>query len=206
MTASGCARAVALQAAVWKSVRRPITAVASFDALPWRTLVRTAAGVCSRAADAEPRACVVAASSRKRAARSRGTGVRAKTRPPTTSACVWPGRCALLWLCHSAPGSYPSRVNPPQNIKTARQKREQEPCVYSYHCRILGHGSYRKIRLTFSRLSTDTSTPMCGPARMSRLAILSPLPVLASSAQLLVAVVGCEQDCEPDVLEMVQPS
>ncbi len=44
-----------------------------------------------------------AASSRKRAARSRGTGVRAKTRTPTTSACAWPDRCALLWRCQSAP-------------------------------------------------------------------------------------------------------
>jgi hypothetical protein len=44
-----------------------------------------------------------AASSRKRAAGSRGTDARAKTRPPATSACALPGRCALLWRCHSVP-------------------------------------------------------------------------------------------------------
>jgi hypothetical protein len=44
--------------------------------------------------DAEPRTCVVAASSRKRAALSHGTHVRAKTMSPTTSACAWAGRCA----------------------------------------------------------------------------------------------------------------
>ena len=43
-----------------------------------------------------------AASSPKRAARFRDTDVRAKT-TPTTTGCAWPGRCALLWRCHSVP-------------------------------------------------------------------------------------------------------
>ena len=103
MPQQACARAAALQGSRWKSARGPSAAVAPRDALPWRILVRTAAGLCPRAADADPCACVVAASSRKRAARSRGTDVRARTRTPATSACALPGRCALSWRCHSVP-------------------------------------------------------------------------------------------------------
>jgi hypothetical protein len=55
------------------------------------------------------RACALAASSRKRAARSRGPTVLAKTTQPATSACAWPGRCALLWRCQSAP-TYSTRI------------------------------------------------------------------------------------------------
>jgi hypothetical protein len=54
------------------------------------------------------RACALAASFRKRAARSRGTTVLARI-TPTTSACAWPGRCALLWRCQSAP-PYSTRI------------------------------------------------------------------------------------------------
>jgi hypothetical protein len=49
---------------------------------------------CSRALRRRAGVCAFAASFRKRAARSRGTAARAKTRTPTTSACAWPGRCA----------------------------------------------------------------------------------------------------------------
>ena len=39
------------------------------------------------------------------------------------------------------------------------QKREQQPCVYSYHGSILGRGSYPTIRLALSRLARARARP-----------------------------------------------
>ncbi len=78
--------------------------------------------------------------------------------------CIINGHCPypLSALC---------LVLSPQNIEAARRKREQQPCVYSYHSSMLGHGSY----------CTTTHTP----AHIGGLGLLSPLPMLVSSAQLL---------------------
>jgi uncharacterized membrane protein len=73
------------------------------------------------------------------------------------------------------------------------QKREQQPCVYSYRGSILGawlvfHDPIG-IFSTSARASTTTRTP----AHIGGLALLSPLPVLGSSVQslaLLFAVVA----------------
>jgi hypothetical protein len=48
----------------------------------------------------------------------------------------WPLFISLNALC---------LLSSPQNIEAARRKREQQPCVHSYHCSIPGHGSYSTI-------------------------------------------------------------
>jgi hypothetical protein len=92
-------------------------------------------------------------------------------------------------------------VRPPAVIgvrepRTAPQKREQQPCVYSYRrsiramARIAQSDEPMGIFSTSVRVSTTTRTP----AHVGGLALVSPPSVLVSSVQSLVAVVACELD------------
>ena len=73
------------------------------------------------------------------------------------------------------------------------QKREQQPCVYSYCGSILGAWLVSPDPIGIISTSTRASTTTRTPAHIGGLALLSPLPVLGSSVQslaLLFAVVA----------------